>query len=70
MKEFTNKVAVITGAAGGIGLALAEHAVQEGMKVVISDIREAKLAEAAAKLRAAGGYVTTIVTDVRRAEDI
>lgn len=70
MKEFKNKVAVITGGAGGIGLALAEHAVQEGMKVVIADIREATLAEAAAKLRAAGGDVTTVVINVRRAEDI
>ena len=70
MKEFTNKVAVITGAAGGIGLALAEHAVQEGMKVVISDIRATTLAEAAAKLRAAGGDVTAVVADVRKPEDI
>ena len=70
MKEFKNKVAVITGGAGGIGLALAERAVQEGMKVVIADIRQPALAEAEAKLRAAGGDVTSLVINVRRVEDI
>ena len=39
MKEFQDKVAVITGAASGIGLALAKRCVAEGMKVVLADIR-------------------------------
>ena len=38
MKEFQDKVAVITGAASGIGLALAKRCVAEGMKVVLADI--------------------------------
>ena len=42
MKEFNGKVAVITGAAGGIGRGLAERCVTEGMKVVLADVeREA-----------------------------
>ena len=42
MKEFNNKVAVITGAASGIGRAIAERCVQEGMKVVLAGVNEAK----------------------------
>ena len=36
MKDFKDKVAVITGAASGIGRALAERCVQEGMKAVLA----------------------------------
>ena len=42
MKEFKGKVAVITGAASGIGRGIAERCVQEAMKVVLADIDEAK----------------------------
>lgn len=38
MKDFNNKVAVITGAASGIGFGIVKRAVKEGMKVVIADI--------------------------------
>ena len=38
MKEFKEKVSVITGAASGIGRGLARKCVQEGMKVVLADI--------------------------------
>ena len=38
MKEFKDKVAVITGAASGIGRAMADRCVQEGMKVVLADV--------------------------------
>jgi len=38
MKEFNDKVAVITGAASGIGHGIAEKFLQEGMKVVLADI--------------------------------
>ena len=43
MKEFMGKVAVVTGAASGIGRALAERCAQEGMKVVLADIEEQAL---------------------------
>jgi len=43
MKEFKDKVAVITGAAGGIGRGVAERCVQEGMKIVLADIEEPAL---------------------------
>jgi NAD(P)-dependent dehydrogenase (short-subunit alcohol dehydrogenase family) len=38
MEEFKGKVAVITGAASGIGRALADRCAQEGMKVVLADV--------------------------------
>jgi len=43
MKEFKDKVAVITGSTSGIGLGLAERCAQEGMKVVLADIEESAL---------------------------
>jgi NAD(P)-dependent dehydrogenase (short-subunit alcohol dehydrogenase family) len=43
MIDLQNKVAVITGAASGIGLALAHRAVKEGMKLVLADIEGEKL---------------------------
>jgi len=61
MKEFSGRVAVVTGGASGIGKALAKAFLGEGMKVVIADVEEAALRSAAAEL---GGEVTGVVTDV------
>jgi NADP-dependent 3-hydroxy acid dehydrogenase YdfG len=54
MKNFKDKVAVITGAASGIGLALAEHCVRVGMKVVLADVEAEALAKAEADMKSAG----------------
>jgi NADP-dependent 3-hydroxy acid dehydrogenase YdfG len=54
MKEFKDKVAMITGAASGIGRALAERCVHEGMKVVLADVDGDALTATAATLRATG----------------
>ncbi len=70
MKEFKGKVAVITGAASGIGRGIAERCAQEGMKVVLSDIEEPALAQTEQKLRAAGAIVLTVRTDVSQAGDV
>ncbi len=70
MKSFQNKVAVITGGASGIGRALGERCVREGMKVVLADIEEKALIHAEAEMRAAGGSVIGVVTDVSNAESI
>lgn len=57
------QVAVVTGAAGGIGLALAQHAAKLGVRLVLADIDEAALAAVSAEL-AAHTDVTTVVGDV------
>ena len=64
MDELRGKVAVVTGAASGIGLALAERFVDEGMRVVASDVEEAALEAAGARLRERGGEIATHRTDV------
>ena len=43
MQDFEGKVAVVTGAASGIGLGLATRLAQEGMKVVLADVEEPAL---------------------------
>lgn len=70
MKKFSNAVAVITGAASGIGYACAEEAVNRGMRVVAADIRPDALAEAAQRLKELGGTVVTAVVDVCDGEQI
>jgi NAD(P)-dependent dehydrogenase (short-subunit alcohol dehydrogenase family) len=64
------KTAVITGAASGIGLALAQRAAREGMRLVLADIDGAKLAEAAKTLPVAADALVTRRVDVSREEDI
>jgi len=70
MKDFQGKVAVITGAASGIGHAIAERAVATGIKVVIADVDEANLAEAEKELRNLGGTVLSVRTDVSQRSDV
>ena len=64
------KVAVITGAASGIGLASAERFVAEGAKIVIGDIADAEGQAAADRLGAAAIFVHTDVTDESAIEGI
>jgi len=70
MKQFTDKVAVITGSASGIGLALARRCAAEGMHLAMADIEEAPLAAAAGELRAAGAQVLAVKTDLSKAKDV
>ena len=51
MKEFEGKTAVITGAASGIGKALAKRFAQENMQVVLADIEEDVLEKTVEELR-------------------
>jgi NAD(P)-dependent dehydrogenase (short-subunit alcohol dehydrogenase family) len=70
MKDFQSKVAVITGAASGIGRALAEECVLEGMKVVLADVEEQALSRTVDELRNLGGEVRSVQTDVSSAESV
>jgi NAD(P)-dependent dehydrogenase (short-subunit alcohol dehydrogenase family) len=70
MKDFKGKVAVITGAASGIGRAIAERCVREGMHVVLADIEEASLAKAETELNSAGARVLAVKTDVSKRSDV
>jgi NAD(P)-dependent dehydrogenase (short-subunit alcohol dehydrogenase family) len=64
------RVAVVTGAASGIGFGLSERFVAEGMNVVMADVEEPALLEAAAKLSGPGATVLPLVTDVSSAKDV
>lgn len=70
MKDFQGKVAVVTGAASGIGRALAEKSVQEGMKVVLADFEERALKQVEEDLKASGAEVLAVRTDVSQAKDV
>jgi NAD(P)-dependent dehydrogenase (short-subunit alcohol dehydrogenase family) len=65
MRDLVGKVAVVTGAASGIGRALAERCAGEGMRLVLADVEEAPLAAVAEGLRAQGCEVEDTVADVR-----
>jgi 3-oxoacyl-[acyl-carrier protein] reductase len=64
MGRLADRVAIVTGGAQGIGGATARKLAAEGAKVLIADIDEASMLQNAARIRAAGGTVETIVADV------
>ena len=64
MKLEAGKVAVITGAASGIGLALAERFAREGLDVVLADVEERALARATDRIKALGVETLAVSTDV------
>ena len=70
MKDFKDKVAVITGAGSGIGLSLAERCAVEGMKVVLADIDERSLKRAKRKMEKLRAAFLTTQTDVSKLEDM
>ena len=70
MKDVANKVAVITGAASGIGRGIAECFGAAGMKLVLADVEEEALRKSNEALRGAGFDTHPVVTDVSRAEQV
>jgi NAD(P)-dependent dehydrogenase (short-subunit alcohol dehydrogenase family) len=67
MKNFRDRVAVVTGGASGVGKALAKAFVGEGMKVVLADVEEPALKATVEEL---GGEVIGVVTDVSDASSV
>ncbi|WP_300611438.1 SDR family NAD(P)-dependent oxidoreductase [Trebonia sp.] len=70
MRQLTGRVAVVTGAASGIGRALAGRFAAEGMRCVLADIEEDALSAAVGELRSAGTPVIGVRTDVASAADV
>jgi NAD(P)-dependent dehydrogenase (short-subunit alcohol dehydrogenase family) len=70
MNEFKGKVAVVTGAARGLGRGIAMRCAREGMNVVLADIRADALMQTEADLKALGARTLVVQTDVSRADDV
>jgi NAD(P)-dependent dehydrogenase (short-subunit alcohol dehydrogenase family) len=70
MKAFQGKVAVVTGAASGIGRALAERCAKARMKVVLADIEEPALMQTSRDLAAQGAQTLAVPTDVSQAGEV
>lgn len=64
MSELAGRVAIVTGSAGGIGLALVEGFLADGARVVMADIDGERLATEAGRLRSEGGDVLDLPVDV------
>src|SRR5262249_12857931 len=70
MKEFKDRVTVVTGAASGIGRALADRFAAAGMKVVLADVEESALRQAEKEMQGNGATVLGVVTDVSKADSV
>jgi NAD(P)-dependent dehydrogenase (short-subunit alcohol dehydrogenase family) len=70
MKNFQDKVVVITGGAAGLGREFANVAARLGMKLVLADVQQNALDAARAELEAAGADVLALLCDVRKGEQV
>jgi len=68
--QFSGKVAIVTGAGSGIGLATAKAFVAAGARVAVAEISEKAGAEAARAINAAGGEAIFVKTDVSNATSV
>ncbi len=70
MEVFTDRVAVVTGGASGIGLGIARALGQRGMKLMIADLNEATIESAVRALRVEGVQAEGVRCDVSKLEDV
>lgn len=68
--KLDGKVAVVTGAASGMGKAIAELFAAEGAKVVVSDLNLDKAQEVVDGIKAKGGEAIALVANVAKEEDV
>src|SRR5215210_1966290 len=64
MQQLEGKVAVVTGAASGIGRAMADRFAAAGMKVVLADVEKTALDDAVAEISGTGAEAVGVPTDV------
>ncbi len=69
MTSLSDQVIIVTGAANGIGRAIAQTVAKAGAHAIVTDILFAKAEEAAEQIRAAGGLATALPLDITRPED-
>jgi len=70
MKTFSDRVAVITGGASGLGLAMARRFAREGMKLVLADVQQDALSKAVNEFESLKVPVIGVRTDVSKAADV
>jgi NAD(P)-dependent dehydrogenase (short-subunit alcohol dehydrogenase family) len=70
VRNLNGKVAVVTGAASGIGRAMAESFAAEGMKVVLADIEAQALDSTFADMKRRGATVASLRVDVSRGDEV
>lgn len=70
VQQLDARVAVVTGAAGGIGLSIAKALALDGMSLVLADLDHDRVCEAAAEVASLGGSAIGVRTDVRSADDV
>jgi 3-oxoacyl-[acyl-carrier protein] reductase len=70
MQRFTGKVAIVTGAAGAFGQAIARRLADEGASVVVADFDEAGGERVASEIQRDGGNALAVRTDVSSAGDV
>ena len=70
MQDVEGKVAVVTGAASGIGRALIDRFAAAGMRVVLADIEDEALEKAEAEVRSTGAETLAVVTDVSKRSSV
>ncbi|HET9221403.1 MAG TPA: SDR family oxidoreductase [Roseiflexaceae bacterium] len=70
MAKLTNKVAIVTGAAQGIGLGIAQVFAAEGAHVIVCDVNDTVGAAAAAELRGSIGQVVYVHADITVEDDV
>ncbi|SCB36761.1 SDR family NAD(P)-dependent oxidoreductase [Rhizobium multihospitium] len=68
MKRFEDKVAIVTGAGGGIGSAIARRLASEGALVVVTDVNAEAAMQVASGIGAGGGAAMTIAADISKKE--